>query len=80
MLYEVITALARLFGEPADPGVRIDMKLSAQDLGDLIGASGENVARQLALWTEQGVIAQAGAQLTLLRPEMLEELAVLATL
>jgi CRP-like cAMP-binding protein len=75
-----LLALARLFGVPAEPGVRIDMKLSAQDLGDLIGASGENVARQLALWSDQGVVEQAGPQIVLLRPEALEELADLATL
>ena len=75
-----LLTLARLFGWPADPGVRIDIKLSARDLGDLIGASGENVARQLALWSERGVVAHADSQLILLRPEALEELADLATL
>jgi CRP-like cAMP-binding protein len=75
-----LLALARLFGVSAEPGVRIDMKLSAQDLGDLIGASGENVGRQLALWSEQGVLSHAGSEIVLLRPEGLEELADLATL
>ncbi len=75
-----LLALARLFGHSVDSGVRIDIKLSAQELGDLIGASGENVARQLELWQGQGVLSLQGEEITLLQREVLENLADLASL
>ena len=75
-----LLTLVRLFGRSEPNGQRIDMKLSAQDLGDLIGAAGEDVAKQLELWRTQGVVAVAGGEITVVRPESLEELAELATL
>ena len=75
-----LLALVRLFGQPDGEGVRIDMKLSAQDLGDLCGATGEHVSRQLALWSDQGVLVMRGVEITVLRREALEDLASLAEL
>ena len=58
-----LLALARLFGQQTPQGVRIDMKLSPQDLGDLIGASGESVDKQLRLWDQQRVISLRGGEI-----------------
>ena len=75
-----LLALGRLFGRRVPDGVRIDMKLSAADLGDLIGASGESVARQLELWSSQRVVAVRGDEIVLLRPDLLESYAELSPL
>jgi CRP-like cAMP-binding protein len=75
-----LLALARLFGRTVADGVRIDMKLSAADLGDLIGASGESVTRQLELWTSQQVVSVRGDEIVLLRPDLLESYAELTSL
>lgn len=74
-----LLALSRLFGQQTAQGIRIDMKLSPQDLGDLIGASGESVDKQLRLWEQQKVVAVRGGEVTVLRPDLLENLAELAS-
>lgn len=75
-----LLVLSRIFGAAGARGPRIQLKLSAQDLGDLIGAPGESVERQLRLWVQEGLIALEGGEIELLAPEGLETLADLATL
>ena len=75
-----LLTMARLFGRRVPDGVRVDMKLSAADLGDLIGASGESVARQLELWTREQVVSVRGEEIVVHRPDLLESYAELTHL
>ena len=74
-----LLALARLFGRPlpGGEGVRIEMKLSPQDLGDLIGSPGESVDRQLRIWVSQDVLSILGDEITIRKREQLESLSAL---
>lgn len=49
--------LADQYGQPTAVGLRIDLKLSQRDLGQLIGMSRESVNKQLGRWRRQGLIA-----------------------
>ena len=66
--------LARLYGEPAEPGVRIARRVSQQDLANLVGSSRESVNKQLRSWEGRGILEIRRWQLTLRRPATLEAL------
>lgn len=51
--------LATRFGERTQtrtPSIRITLKLSQQELGDLVGATRESVNKHLSEWTRQGIL------------------------
>jgi len=51
--------LAARFGERSQPpgsSIRIGLKLSQQELGDLVGATRESVNKHLGDWTRQGIM------------------------
>jgi len=50
--------LAANHGVESGPAVRIDLRLSQQELGDLIGATRESVNKQLREWTRSGIVKQ----------------------
>ncbi|MEK7244800.1 MAG: Crp/Fnr family transcriptional regulator [Pseudomonadota bacterium] len=49
--------LADHYGQPTAEGLRIDLKLSQRELGQLIGMSRESVNKQLGRWRRQDLIA-----------------------
>ena len=50
--------LAKSHGIESGPAVRIDLRLSQQELGDLVGATRESVNKQLREWTRAGILRQ----------------------
>jgi CRP-like cAMP-binding protein len=40
----------------AGGGIRIDLKLSQEDLGNLVGATRESVNKQIRAWVEEGIL------------------------
>ena len=75
-LARLLLRLAESYGEAAGPGVRINLKLSQTDLGNLIASTRESVNRQLKAWSEEGVLALERGRITLLDRAALELLAV----
>ena len=73
--------LARVYGEHTPRGLRIGIKLSQRELGELIGASRETVNKQLRTWVDADVLdwGEDGA-ITIRSPEGLETLAMLSSL
>jgi CRP/FNR family transcriptional regulator, cyclic AMP receptor protein len=57
--------LAEAFGKVEDSGTRLDIKLSQQQLGSLVGVSRESVNKQLGEWQRGGLIDFAGGIITL---------------
>jgi CRP/FNR family transcriptional regulator, cyclic AMP receptor protein len=51
--------LAEHHGEPSGSGVQIELRLSQQELGDLIGATRESVNKYLSEWTRNKLLRQA---------------------
>jgi CRP-like cAMP-binding protein len=77
-LAKKLVALARNYGEATDAGTRIDLKLSQQDLGDLVGTTRESINKQLREWSQAGLVHFERGTVTLLDPQGLEALANLA--
>jgi len=76
-LAKKLLALARAYGQPAESGVRIDLKLRQQALAELVGASRESVNKQLRAWARDGWLRLEGGYVTLLEPERLRAAAQL---
>jgi CRP/FNR family cyclic AMP-dependent transcriptional regulator len=70
-LARLLIRLARDYGKAAQPGVRIELKLSQRDLSALVGASREKVNRQLRIWEEAGTIEKDQGYLLLRHPARL---------
>jgi CRP-like cAMP-binding protein len=66
---------ASVYGDPVDAGVRIDLKLSQEEWGDLVGATRESINKQMRAWNEEGVVSTERGYVTLVRPDVLETLA-----
>lgn len=64
-LAKKLLSLAETYGEPAPEGVRIQLKLSQQELGQLVGTSRESVNKQLRIWERKGLIGVAQRYITL---------------
>ena len=73
--------LATRFGErrrsPAS-GICITLKLSQQELGDLVGATRESVNKHLADWTRQGFLTLQGGRMVISDIESVRRLARVA--
>jgi len=67
--------LARTHGERVAEGVRIDLKLSQEEWGDLVGATRESINKQLRAWTETGLITLEQGYVVIHRPREFERLA-----
>jgi CRP-like cAMP-binding protein len=57
--------LADRYGRKDGAGTHIELKLSQQELGDLVGATRESVNKQLRAWENDGVLTQNGGRLIL---------------
>ena len=55
-LAKVLRQLAQNHGDQNPDGVRIDLKMTQQDLANFVGASRESVNKQLSQWEENGFL------------------------
>ena len=69
-----LLALATVYGEADAQGVRIGMKLSQSDLGQMLGTSRESVNRYLQDWAKQDWIALGRSRVTIRERQPLQEL------
>jgi CRP/FNR family transcriptional regulator, cyclic AMP receptor protein len=67
--------LADRFGKPTDEGVRVDLKLSQQELGHMTGVTREAVNKVLRKWDEEGFVSIERAALTIRARDRLELIA-----
>ena len=66
---------ASIYGREAENGVRVDVKLSQEEWGDLVGATRESINKQLRAWTDEGVIRLDHGYVVIERRDALERLA-----
>ena len=71
--------LAEMFGEEegAEGGVRLGIKLSQQQIGNLVGISRESINKHLGDWHRAGHVAVRGGLIAILDREALEGIALL---
>jgi CRP-like cAMP-binding protein len=74
-LAKKLVSLAGSHGQPTEGGVRIELRLSQEEWGDLVGATRESVNKQLRSWTEQGLVRLDGGYVVIRRSDELEALA-----
>lgn len=70
-LAKQLVRLAERYGQKHGPNVRIELKLSQQELGDLVGATRESVNKQLRAWVADGIMEQSTGKLVVLDLEAL---------
>jgi CRP/FNR family cyclic AMP-dependent transcriptional regulator len=73
--------LARRFGErqrAPSSGIYIALKLSQQELGDLVGATRESVNKHLSDWTRQGIVNLRDGRIIISDEEKVRHLARLS--
>jgi CRP/FNR family transcriptional regulator, cyclic AMP receptor protein len=64
------------YGRPGKNGaVKIDLKLSQEEWGDLVGTTRESINKQMRTWSDEGLIEIDAGLVTLLHPEAIERLA-----
>jgi CRP/FNR family transcriptional regulator, cyclic AMP receptor protein len=79
-LARIVLDLAVRFGERRQKpvsGIYVTLKLSQQELGDLIGATRESVNKQLSDWTRQGIVTLQAGRIAITDPDALRALACL---
>lgn len=74
-LAKKLVSLSRAYGRPHEQGVRLDLKLSQEEWGDLVGTSRESVNKQLRAWTEEGLVTVDRGYIIIHDREKLEQLA-----
>ncbi|MBV8704514.1 MAG: Crp/Fnr family transcriptional regulator [Acetobacteraceae bacterium] len=57
--------LAEAFGKPAPNGLRIDIKLSQQQIGSLVGISRESINKHLGEWSQAGYVSVQSGIITI---------------
>jgi len=76
-----VLRLADVYGKPlAQGGTSIDIRLSQQDLADLVGTTRESVNKQLRHWEEQGYVELKRAHINVLERDALEDISDLGFL
>ena len=74
-LAKLLLRLADSYGEATDDGVRINLKISQQDLGNLIASTRESVNRQLNAWAAEGIVELDRGHITISDRDALEDAA-----
>jgi CRP-like cAMP-binding protein len=74
-LAKKLVAYSQTHGQRTSEGLRIDLRLSQQEWGDLVGATRESINKQMRAWSDRGLIRVDRGYVVLLRVEALEALA-----
>ncbi len=67
-----LISLSEQYGKHPIVGGPVEVRLSQQDLADLVGTSRESVNKQLRAWEELGIVQIGRGRVILKRPEALE--------
>jgi CRP-like cAMP-binding protein len=76
-LAKKLLRLKESFGRSTPEGVRIELRLPQQEIGELVGTSRESINKQLRSWAQQDLVRFEGGYLTILDVRALEAIAKL---
>lgn len=79
-LAKKFVTFAGSYGEEVPEGIRINLKLSQEEWGDLVGVTRESINKQLRTWGEEGLIRIERGYVVILQVEPLERLAGLVVI
>ena len=74
-LAKKLTSYAERYGKRTSSGVRIDLKLSQEEWGDLVGTTRESINKQLRSWASEGVLSLDRGYVVIHQIEGLERIA-----
>lgn len=74
-LAKKLVSLSQAYGQPHAEGVRLDLKLSQEEWGDLVGTTRESINKQLRAWTDEGLITIDHGYIVIHKKRELEKLA-----
>ncbi|MFP8876020.1 MAG: Crp/Fnr family transcriptional regulator [Myxococcota bacterium] len=74
-LAKKLTSYAERYGEPTPRGIRIDLKLSQEEWGDLVGTTRESINKQLRTWASDGMISLEQGYVVIHQMDGLERIA-----
>jgi CRP/FNR family cyclic AMP-dependent transcriptional regulator len=66
--------LAGTFGKPETGGLRLDIRLSQQQIGNLIGISRESINKHIVEWTRAEILSVNGGFITIIDRDALEHM------
>lgn len=69
MLLKLLTWLSRKFGREVQHGHLIELRLTHQDLAEMLGTTRVTITRILKQFEQQGIVQRLPNQVTLLQPE-----------
>jgi CRP/FNR family transcriptional regulator, cyclic AMP receptor protein len=69
-----LVRLAEIFGEPTGGGIRIGLRLSQQQLGNMVGMSRESMNKQLGQWRREDLIRMDDGYITIPDLDRLREI------
>ncbi len=72
---ELLLMLKEAYGQPVKKGVRINLQLSREELGEMIGMTQETAIRLLSEFKQDGMIEVHEREITILNPKALLETA-----
>jgi len=75
-----LLSLSERHGKRPIVGGPVEVRMSQQDLADLVGTSRESVNKQLRAWEESGIVELGRARVVLKRPEALENVTAMLEL
>lgn len=70
-----LLSLSQTYGQPHAQGLRLDLRLSQEEWGDLVGTTRESINKQLRAWTEEGLITMDHGYIVIRDRRELERLA-----
>ncbi len=76
---ELLLILKETYGRPAKKGIRIDLHLSREEMGEMIGITQETAIRLLSEFKKDGLIEVRERDITILKPDALLETARIET-
>ena len=74
-LAKKLLSLSHAYGEEVAEGIRIDLRLSQEEWGDLVGTTRESINKLVRKWTEAGIVRIDDGYVVILNPVELEKLA-----
>jgi len=74
-LAKKLLALTRYYGQETATGTQISLRLSQQEIGNLVGTSRESINKQLRIWEEEGLITFKNGYITIPQPKKLQRIA-----
>lgn len=77
-LARLLIKMAESAGVKTPEGLRVDLKLSQRELGNLIGATRESVNKQFRAWHEEGLMAIGQSHIIILQEDVLKDIAASA--